>query len=423
MASTDTRSLQQIKRETEMTRAGLTETVEQLRTSVTETTNDIRERISPAHIKAEVSDYIRSRGEQWLDDITASARRNPIQAVAVGASIAYPLMRMARSIPVPVLMMGAGLFLAGSSTGKAATQKMSDTAADLSDQVVRRTHDLREQVGDTASVARTYAADKFDRLSDTVSQGADQLRSAVGMQARTAAGMADAARASGAELQGKASSIASSLADRASDVKDQGLRMAGSAADQGLRMAGSAADQGMRMAGSAASAARDFAAGASEAGQKYVEAARDSGLDAVRAVRDKASDLGDRAGKTFFQTVEQNPLLVAGVGLLIGGLIASALPRSDVEDGLVGGASNAVKRRAQDAAAQGLDAVRNAAGEVYEQTTRRAEAEGVGPDALSNAARDVGQRVRRVAEAAVTTAFEPPQQNHQSTAPGGNNNG
>ena len=47
MADADTRSLQQIKRETEQTRAGLTNTVEQLKTSVAETVSDIRHRISP----------------------------------------------------------------------------------------------------------------------------------------------------------------------------------------------------------------------------------------------------------------------------------------------------------------------------------------------------------------------------------------
>jgi len=56
----DTRSLQQIKRETEQTRAGLTDTVEQLRSSVAETTSDIRQRISPEAIKAEVSGYIKA---------------------------------------------------------------------------------------------------------------------------------------------------------------------------------------------------------------------------------------------------------------------------------------------------------------------------------------------------------------------------
>src|SRR3954454_3904191 len=151
MAQNDTRSLQQIKQETEQTRAGLTATVDELRTSVTEAANDIRERISPAAIKAEVSQYIRSRGEQLLDDVTAAARKNPMQAVAVGASVAFPLLRMARAIPLPLLMLGAGVFLAGSKTGKAYTQKASDVAADLADQATSRAQDFSDQVGQSVS--------------------------------------------------------------------------------------------------------------------------------------------------------------------------------------------------------------------------------------------------------------------------------
>src|SRR6195256_4341210 len=142
MSPADPRSLQQIRRETEQTRAGLTDTVEQLRTSVAETASHIRQRISPDAIKAEVSDYIKSRGEQLLNDVTAAARRNPMQAVAVGASVAYPLLRLARAIPVPILMVGAGLFFAGSKTGQAATQKASEVASDLSDEVNNRARDF-----------------------------------------------------------------------------------------------------------------------------------------------------------------------------------------------------------------------------------------------------------------------------------------
>ena len=76
MAQSDTRSLQAIKLETEQTRANLTETVEQLRSTVSETANDLRGRIRPDAIKAEVSNYVRSRGEQLLDDLSNAARNN-----------------------------------------------------------------------------------------------------------------------------------------------------------------------------------------------------------------------------------------------------------------------------------------------------------------------------------------------------------
>jgi len=393
MPLTDTRSLQQIKRETEQTRAGLTDTVEQLKTSVAETASDIRHRISPEAIKAEVSGYIKSRGEQLLNDITSAARRNPMQAVAVGASVAYPLLRLVRAIPLPVLMVGAGLFFAGSKTGQTASQKASDVAADLSDDVARRARELGEQAQDTASAARTYASEQFDRVSSAIAGGTDQE------------GLADAAGAAVASnsqrIKDSAASAGATLSDRASGLKDDGRRLAGSAA----------------------TTVQDIADGATAAARSAASTVVDTGMDAARTIRRTASDASDQAGKTIFQTIEQNPLLVAGVGLLVGGLIASALPRSGFEDDLVGDASSAAKRRAQAAASQGFDAAKAAVGEVYDETARQAEAEGLTPDAIGKAAQDISQRVRRVAEAAVTTAFEPSEQDHQPIAHGENDHG
>jgi hypothetical protein len=147
--------------------------------------------------------------------------------------------------------------------------------------------------------------------------------------------------------------------------------------------------------------------------------ATDAGLEMAKSVRDKTSDLSNRAGRTVLDTIQENPLLVAGVGLLIGGLIASALPKSDLEDDLVGDAAAAAKRRASEAASKGFDAAKGAAGEILENVARQAGAEGLTPDKLDETARDLGQRVRRVAESAVTTAFDP-EKAPQSHTGGGN---
>ena len=394
MADADTRSLQQIKSETEQTRAGLTSTVEQLKTTVAETVSDIRHRISPDAIKAEVSNYIRSRGEQLMNDVTSAARRNPMQAVAVGASIAYPVLKIARAIPLPILMVGAGLFFAGSKTGQAATQKASDMAADLSEEMVRRAHDLSDQVQDTASSAKNYASDQYDRISSAVAGGSSQVK-----------GAADVAGATIGSRSGKikdsAVSAGPAMADRANSLKDDGLRIAGSAA----------------------STVQDVASGALAATRSVASSVADTGADAARSIRFKASNVSDRAGATILQTIEQNPLLVAGVGLLVGGLIASALPRSEFEDELVGDTSSAAKRQLEAVASKGFDTAKTAVGEVYDETSRQAEAEGLTAEGLGKAAQDISQRVRRVAEAAVTTAFGTSEQDHQPTTRGENDHG
>jgi hypothetical protein len=355
MAQSDTRSLEAIKRESELARANLTETVEQLRSTVSVTASDLRERVRPEAIKAEMSGYVRSRGEQWLDDLTTAARKNPMQAVAVGAGVAYPLLRAARAIPLPILMIGAGLFFTGSKTGQSLSQRLNDAAAER------------------ASAGRDFASGHIDRLNRTVSDRADRLSGAA------------------ERFQDKAGSLGASVADRAAEIRDQGVQAVSAAAANVQGVASSAA----------------------EAGRRTMDATKDASLQAARRVRETASDLQERVGSTLYQTIEQNPLLVAGAGLLVGGLIASALPRSDIEVRVMGEAGNTIKRRADAAAARGVNAAKDAVSGAYNEATRQAEAEGLAPEGVDASVRDIGQRLKRVAEAAVTTAFEPPEEGNE----------
>ena len=375
------RSLRELQRETEQTRAGLTQTVEQLKTSVSDTASEIRQRISPESIKAEVSDYVRSRGEKMLEDITSAARRNPMQAVAVGASLTYPLLRFARSIPMPILMVGAGLFFAGSKTGQSLTQKASDMASDLSDEVSRRGQDFSAQAGAAVTSAKGTVYSTAARVGEAVATGSDQ----------------DQRTASSDGMKDTAISLGDKISTRVVEMKDGASELASATIDS----------------------TRHFAAGAATATRNAASSATDAGLEMAKSVRDKTSDLSNRAGRTVLDTIQENPLLVAGVGLLIGGLIASALPKSDLEDDLVGDAAAAAKRRASEAASKGFDAAKGAAGEILENVARQAGAEGLTPDKLDETARDLGQRVRRVAESAVTTAFDP-EKAPQSHTGGGN---
>jgi ElaB/YqjD/DUF883 family membrane-anchored ribosome-binding protein len=386
MEQSDTRSLQQLKRETEQTRANLMDTVEQLRATVSESASDIRERIRPDAIKSEVSQYFRTKAEQLIED----AKRNPMQAVAVGATVGYPLLRLARAIPLPVWMMGAGLLLAKSSTGQSLTRKATDAASDFSNSMVQRTREISDRAADAASAAKSLASEKVTRLTDAVTS-----------VTRSTSDEAAANLAAGSEqLQQNAKSFGAAASDASASIGEQ------------VRQAGS----------TAAANVRDMASDAASAGRTAMEAGRNMGAQAARSVQETASDLGERAAnlgertrKTFSETIEQNPLLVAGVGLFIGGLIASAVPRSDIEDSLIAEAKNSAKRQADRAAAGAVRTAKEAVGQGYDEAVRQAQAEGLTQNGLSEAARDVGERLRHVAEAAVTTAFEPTQNgnNHQ----------
>jgi hypothetical protein len=393
MQQTANPSLRDLKLEAEQTRAGLTQTVEQLKTTVADTASDLRHRISPEAIKAEVSDYVRSKGERMIEDLTAAARRNPMQAVAVGASFAYPLLRLARAIPLPILMVGAGVFFAGSKAGQSATQKASDLVSDLSDEFGRRSYDLANQVGTSIDTTKNVASDAVGRAGEMLSAGGEQVR-------RSSVSAGSGLKSGTDRLRDGAASLGDTIAARAADLKDDITDLASSASD----------------------GARGFAQGATATANNAAASAKDAVLQTGKALRDKSADLSDRVGKTLFDTIEQNPLLVAGVGLLLGGLIASAFPRSEIEDNLIGETSTLTKRRAQDAASRGFEAAKGAAGEVLENVARQAGTEGLTKDSLDASARDVGQRVRRVAESAVTTAFNPDDATQSNTG-GGSNHG
>jgi len=383
MSESDTRSLNEIRRETEQTRAALTGTVEELRGTVTDTAADIKNRLRPDAIKAEVSGYIRSRGEQLLHDMTEAARRNPMQAVAVGASVAYPVLRMARAIPLPILMIGAGLFLAGSKTGQDLTQKASDLAADASDEARRRVGELRGQVSQFGEQAAQAVSGVRDRVADALDQAGDAV---------------------------------SGTARRASD-------QAGELGDTASRMTNLSADAVQKRTWQVADAVSDAQTRTSETGREFFQAARERFSDAG----ENLSQAGKKTADTVRDSIQKNPLLVAGFGLLVGGLIASVLPKSETEENLLGDASNTVKRRVGQAAAAGFESAKGATGEILANMAQQASAEGLTPDGLAEGARDVGQRVKRVAERAVTTAFDPDQhsENHQPSenTAGGRQNG
>jgi ElaB/YqjD/DUF883 family membrane-anchored ribosome-binding protein len=378
MNESDTRSLNQIRQETEQTRAALTTTVEELRGTVSETAADIKNRLRPDVLKAEVSGYIRSRGEQLYHDMTEAARRNPMQAIAVGASVAYPVLRIARAIPLPILMIGAGLFLAGSKTGQDLTQKASDLALDASEGARRRVDELRDQASQLGDQAAEAVSDVRDRAAEALDRAGD----AVSGTARQASDQAN-------ELANKASHTANLSADA---VRETASQVKG--------------------------AVRDVQTRGSEAGQEFFDNTRERLSEAGESL----SQAGRKTANAIGDSIQRNPLLVAGVGLLIGGLIASVLPRSETEESLLGEASNTVKDRARQAAAAGFDSAKGAVGEIAANVAQQASAEGLTPDDLAEGAADVGQRLQRVAERAVTTAFDPEQDNenhHQTENTGG----
>jgi hypothetical protein len=206
-----TRSVEELRRDSEQSRAQLAATVDRLREQIADTAEDIRYKVSPENIKAEVSGFISHKTHGWMDALKQQAMDNPMQAIAAGTAIAVPAMRLARGFPLPLLMIGAGLAL----SSKTVRDRAAEAAAPGIDKA-------REVIGETTERAQSLG---------------DGMRKAMSHAERQAAGMAGETRESAGEMADAASGMAGDLRDRAAQAADAAADKVRSGVDAASEMA------------------------------------------------------------------------------------------------------------------------------------------------------------------------------------------
>jgi Protein of unknown function (DUF3618) len=325
------RSLSDMERETEHTRADLIHTVDELHS-----------RVSPQAIKEEVKAFARDTGNDLIHTLERKARENPLQTVAVAAGLAYPVWRFLINIPAPVLLVGAGLALTqfgGSSrapTGARTRQSGEE----------RHGEQLPDALRQTAQNVSFNLSQAAEGLKEKVADAAEQARAGVG------------------EGLG---AIRSRAAAAISDTTE-----------------------------SARAAASDTVTAAAEA----VSGTYRSGIVAASRTGDQLSESFRQSKENFFETMERHPFLVGGVGLLIGALIASALPVSQTENRLFGDTSDDLKNRARGMASEGLEVAKTTVQDIYQESASRAQQEGLSPEVVRKTVKGVGDKVKSVVQQA-----------------------
>jgi gas vesicle protein len=182
------RSVEELKLESERNRAALAGTVDRLREQLSYTAEDLRHKVSPQHIKSEVSDYITGKTQGWFGALKQQAIDNPMQTIAAGTAVAVPILRLVRSFPLPLLMMSAGLALTSKSVRARASQAVApalDQAGEVLNQGYEQTQSSAGKVKDTLSSAQSRATEMFDDVRDQAGNLAGQVSTRAAETART----------------------------------------------------------------------------------------------------------------------------------------------------------------------------------------------------------------------------------------------
>ena len=183
---------------------------------MSDTVTDFRERASPDAMKAEIGDYFRTRADALMD----RARENPLQTAAIGIGVGYPLLKIARSIPAPILMVGAGLYLLGTSSG----QKLSDT---VSKKVVAAADGVSDSFSAGVDVANRKIHDTQDLAASGLSAARDTLASGVESATQKAAAFGSSLN----QLKDGAASLVGSASDSATGLKQRAVGALGATSD------------------------------------------------------------------------------------------------------------------------------------------------------------------------------------------------
>jgi ElaB/YqjD/DUF883 family membrane-anchored ribosome-binding protein len=213
MVSESSAAVDRLSREAEITRSGLVNSVVELNKTVGDTIDDLKERLAPSHIKQEVKGYVREESSQLLSSIQRKARDNPLQAVALGAAVMYPLWGILKSIPIPILLVGGGVLLSKNNRGKIA-RSVTETATDVVHSLKEAQEPISAEVSAAADTISDTAKDMLDTATTAASEAAaavkDRSADALGKVSETASGL----RGAGADIVSRSRTALDDLIDK-----------------------------------------------------------------------------------------------------------------------------------------------------------------------------------------------------------------
>src|SRR5688572_8373083 len=304
MSSIHEPSIEELRTQAELSRTALAANVTELRGRIARVT-------SPANIKAEVRTYVRHERESLVDNLRRRAAENPLQAAAVAAAAAYPVLGLARAIPVPLMLIGAGLFLT--------TRRGQDSAAAMTN-----------KMNDASRHATQTVGEMTESVTQTASEMTDKVTSRVG------------------------------------------------ATVSGLR------DQAAAVAGTIAASAKSMLPGAATAREGTEAVTARLATMASESMQDMSSR-ASRARGSASRFASDNAVLLAGVGVFAGALLAASFPVSNAENRVLGPGKRKVKDAARAAAAMGMDKAGAVVADAVETVSSAAAREGLDSSSLQQA--------------------------------------
>jgi len=321
------RSLSELKIASENTRAAFTGSVDDLRSQIGDTVTEIKSRISPANLKEEAKDHLRSSTAAVVSSLKRKASENPLQTLAIGAGLAYPLWNIFRNIPAPILLVGTGFVLAHQRWNGSVEENMtagvgehaSNAVSAISDAATTGAETLSRKVADVKNAASAGAQSLVDKATRMAQQVEEEMTDSVQNVSEIKGRLVAQARKSGNSLfdfvlqnpllvAGAGLAVGAFVAASV-PVSESENRLFGQSSDELKKAMNKSAGAGVEVARNAAAGMlEDVKTVAAEQGlsAENLISATDSLTAGVRAVADKGMQALDRKNLSPSQQQQSN---------------------------------------------------------------------------------------------------------------------
>jgi ElaB/YqjD/DUF883 family membrane-anchored ribosome-binding protein len=339
----DTMSIYNGEKEPEEIRAEM----EKTRAHISETVNIIQERLSPERLKEQAQDMAVQLKEQAQEKIR-DATIGRIEEMADNVnrktrSASYSIVETIKHNPVPAALAGLGLgwllvegfrssgqYHSYQGNGGTYQTRYYDTGGyPLHQGGMRDTlSGAQEKVGETLSSAQ-------EKVGEITSQTREQVAE-MGSQARE-----------------KVEHLTHQVQDQASQAMDQVSQLGSQAREQVQHLSHQAREQAQYLGG-------------------------------------QVQEQAQRAKSQFWQTMEENPLMVGAAALALGLVVGLSLPETPYENRLMGEARDNLMDKAQEMGQETMQKVQNVAQNVAQETQRVVKEEVENQDLLKPARESFG---------------------------------
>jgi len=345
------------------------EQIERTREDMSQTINELQERLSPQHLAQQAKDSVREATVGRVQQLVGSAGDTATQVARRAQEAAGPVVEQVRERPMPVPLAGAGVGLVWWLMRRASSRQTWSR------------DDMYNWDDDTTGT-RDYRRDYAFRDNDD-----DRM----GRRWQGDGGWMGALRNNPLPASIAAASIGYMLWSRRSSSMGSDDYSGRSAAYAGYdeddvygrpateRVGDAARDMGRQArekAGALGEQARETATALGEQAREKASAIGDQVSDTVRSARTRAVQVSRQTSTQFDHWMQENPLAVGIAAMAAGAVVGLTMPRTRAENQVMGASRDALVDRASDSAQQLKDQVRDKVQEVAGELTNNTSSNG-----------------------------------------------